>query len=615
MTLSTIGKTDYSNIDFPYLPTSKKEMEQRGWEQADIVLFSGDAYVDHPAFGAAVIGRVLEYRGYKVAIVPQPNWRDDLRDFKKLGAPRLFFAIAAGAMDSMVNHYTANRRLRSDDAYTPDGKAGHRPDYPTKVYGRILKQLYPDTPLIIGGIEASLRRLTHYDYWQDSLSPSILMDSRADLLVYGMGEKPIIELADRLEQGEHITTIQDVKQTVFTLPRSLAEGLLDESTIRLHSFEACTKSKIKFAENFKILEIESNKWESLRLLEDCGEQTIVVNPTHGPMSESELDMVYDLPYTRQPHPRYKGKRIPAYEMIRHSINIHRGCFGGCSFCTISAHQGKFVSSRSEQSVLKELEQVTSLPDFKGYVSDVGGPSANMYRMKGKDEAVCKKCRRASCLFPRVCNNLHNDHRPLTDLYKTVRQHPAVKKAFIGSGIRYDLFLNETGFINEAGKHYFDQVMEYHVSGRLKVAPEHTSKAVLNSIRKPSFALFEQLKLHFDRVNQAKGLKLQLIPYFISALPYCKEKDMQELADITRRMGYHLEQVQSFTPTPMTLASTIYYTGIDPYTGEKAYIARSKEEKLRQQDYFFWYKKTGKTAARLQNKSAYGKQQSKRSRNF
>lgn len=573
----------------PFLPTSKKELQLLGWEYADIILFSGDAYIDHPSFGAAVIGRVLESKGYRVAIVPQPNWRDDLRDFKKLGKPRLFFGISGGCMDSMVNHYTANKRLRSNDAYSPDGKAGFRPDYAVSVYGKILKQLYPDVPVVIGGIEASLRRFTHYDYWQDKLLPSILVDSKADLLVYGMGEKPIVEVASRLHSGENITTIKNIEQTAYLCDKSADNHLPADKVLRLHAYEESVKSKSKFAENFKAVEEESNKMRAATIVEPIGNQLLVVNPPYPTMTEAEVDASFDLPYTRQPHPRYKDKRIPAYEMIRHSVTLHRGCFGGCSFCTISAHQGKFVASRSESSVLKEVENVVNMPDFKGYISDIGGPSANMYGLKGKDEKLCSLCKRPSCLHPRVCKNLNVDLSRLVELYRKVNANPKLKKAFVGSGIRYDIFLDEKGFTGESGRAYFNQLVRHHVSGRLKVAPEHTSDKVLHSIRKPSFRQFEVLKKEFDALNRRENLKQQLIPYFISSLPYCTNNDMQQLAAITGRLSFKLEQVQDFTPTPMTLATTIYYSGIDPYTGEKCYIARQKEEKQKQLSYFFRYK--------------------------
>ncbi|MDR2361899.1 MAG: YgiQ family radical SAM protein [Prevotellaceae bacterium] len=566
-----------------YLPTSRKELAATGWDAVDVILFTGDAYVDHPSFGAAVIGRVLEAAGYRVAIVAQPNWRDDWRDFKKLGVPRLFFGVTSGSMDSMVNHYTANKRLRHNDAYTPEGKAGFRPDYATTVYSRILKQLFPDVPVILGGIEASLRRLTHYDYWSDTLKPSILADSSADLLVYGMGERPIREIARRLAGGEAIEHLHDVPQTA----RMVARNALSGDRYDLHSFAECRRSKRRFAENFAVVEREANKKEGvLRLAEAVGDSVVVVNPPYPAMTEAEIDAVYDLPYTRTPHPRYEGKRIPAYEMIRHSVNIHRGCFGGCSFCTIAAHQGRFIISRSEGSILREVEAVTRMADFKGYLSDIGGPSANMYGMTGRDENACRRCRRNACTFPAVCRNLDAGHGRLLRLYRLVRQHRAVKKAFIGSGIRYDLLLTDDGFIDVAAQMYFEQLLRYHVSGRLKVAPEHTEQHVLQVMRKPSFALFERLKAFFDAQNRQESLRLQLIPYFISSHPGCTEHDMQQLADKLRRLRLRPEQVQDFTPTPMTHASAIFYAGIDPETGEERYVARRKEEKQRQKRYFF-----------------------------
>jgi uncharacterized radical SAM protein YgiQ len=566
-----------------HLPTSKKEMEYLGWKQADVIFFSGDAYIDHPAFGTAVISRVLESRGLKVAIVPQPNWLDDLRDFRKLGQPKLFFAVNAGVMDSMVNRYTANKRTRSNDAYTPDGRANARPDRAVTVYSKILKKIYPDIPVVIGGIEASLRRLTHYDFWDNSLKPSILIDSGADYLVYGHGEKTIIAIADHLIDGNK-DAIYDLQQVAF-IARQNADKFSANSIV-LHSYEQCLKDKDKFGENFKIIETESNAFAAKRLLEKCRDMTVVVNPPCPVIETEDIDHIYDLPFTRMPHPRYKDKTVPAYEMIKHSINIHRGCFGGCSFCTISAHQGKFIASRSEKSILGEVDKIVSMPDFKGHISDLGGPAANMYRMGGKNKRACTVCKRTSCLFPKICHNLNIDHSRLLNLYTTVRNHPKVKMVTIGSGIRYDMFLDKNGFIDETGRKYFETVMEHHVSGRLKVAPEHTSDKVLKAVRKPSFELFMRLKSEFDRLNRQHGYKKQLIPYFISGLPHCKEDDMKQLTVIMSRMGYRLEQVQSFTPTPMTLASAIFYTGKDPYTGEKVYVAKSDIQRKKQLGLFF-----------------------------
>lgn len=566
-----------------FLPTSADEIKKLGWDAPDIILFSGDAYVDHPSFGTSVIGRVLEAEGYKIAIVPQPNWRDDLRDFKKLGKPKLFFGVSAGAMDSMVNHYTANRRLRHDDAYTAGGRHGMRPDYPTIVYSNILKDLFPDVPVIIGGIEASLRRLSHYDYWQDKLRPSILADSKADMISYGMGEKTIIEIANRLQNGESIKELKDIPQTAFFTTENPMEN-----SIILHSFEECLKDKKKQASNFKIIEEQSNCLEGKIIYQSSNGHLLRVNPMYAPLSTEEMDRIYSLPFTRIPHPRYKNKIIPAYEMIRHSVTMHRGCFGGCAFCTISAHQGKFISSRSEKSIVEEVKKVTDMSDFKGYISDLGGPSANMYMMGGKDKTLCQKCKRPSCLHPVVCKNLNNDHSPLIDVYKKADKVPGVKKSFIGSGVRYDLILG-TDKNRETNLKYAEELISKHVSGRLKVAPEHTSDKVLSLMRKPSFNMFYDFKNIFDNLNKKKGLKQQIIPYFISSHPGCHPEDMAELAAITKKMDFRLEQVQDFTPTPMTLASEIYYTGYHPYTLEKVYTAKSEKEKLNQRRFFFWYK--------------------------
>ena len=569
-----------------FLPTTKKEIELRGWAELDVILFSGDAYVDHPAFGAAVIGRTLEAAGYRVAIVPQPDWHGDWRDFKKLGRPRLFFGISPGCMDSMVNKYTANRRLRSEDAYSPDGRHDMRPEYPTIVYTRILKQLFPDVPVVLGGIEASLRRLTHYDYWQDRLRPCILCDSQADIIVYGMGEKPIVQLARQLS-AEAPNMPHDIPQTVY-LSSDVAP---QEGDIVLHSHEECLRNKRAQAENFRHIEEQSNMVHAKRLLQRVGATTVVVNPPYPPMTTQELDASFDLPYTRQPHPKYRDKRIPAYDMIKHSVNIHRGCFGGCAFCTISAHQGKFIASRSKESILREVRQIMQMPDFKGYLSDVGGPSANMYAMHGVDKTLCERCRRPSCIHPHICPNLNTSHQPLLDILHAIDALPGIKKSFIGSGVRYDLLLHRSGneAIDNAAAQYTRELICRHVSGRLKVAPEHTSQHVLNLMRKPSFELFYQFKSLFDSINRQEHLNQQLIPYFISSHPGCQEADMAELAVITKQLDFHLEQVQDFTPTPMTIATETWYTGFDPYTLKPVFSAKTQREKLAQRQYFFWYK--------------------------
>ncbi len=575
-----------------WLPTSAKEVEALGWDYIDVIIFSGDAYVDHPSFGAAVIGRTLQAHGLRVAIVPQPNWRDDLRDFRKLGRPRLFFGVSAGAMDSMVNHYTAARRRRSDDAYTPGGRHGMRPDYPTIVYSEILRKLYPDTPIVAGGIEASLRRVSHYDYWQDRLRPSILLDAPVDIVIYGMGEKPVIEIADRLSDGEPVQSLTDVPQTAVLVPASKLPAP-DVSNIILSSFEECRRDKKKQSANFKHVEQQSNRMHGAVIWQRHGDKAVKITPMLPPMTTGEIDASFDLPYTRLPHPRYRGKTIPAWDMIKHSVNMHRGCFGGCAFCTISAHQGKFIASRSKESILREVRQIAAMDDFKGYISDLGGPSANMYRMGGKDLSICEKCLKPSCLHPKPCPNLNNDHGPLLDIYHAVDSMPSIKKSFIGSGVRYDLSMHRSGNekTDRTNRQYNEELIERHVSGRLKVAPEHTCPHVLDVMRKPSFDLFYEFKKIFDRINRVAGLNQQLIPYFISSHPGCREVDMAQLAAETKDLNMHLEQVQDFTPTPMTVATEIYYSGYHPYTGERVYCAVKPEEKLAQRRYFFWYDKT------------------------
>jgi uncharacterized radical SAM protein YgiQ len=576
-----------------WLPVTKKEVDHKDWDELDVIIFSGDAYVDHPSFGSAVIGRVIEDEGLRVAIVPQPNWKDDLRDFRKMGRPKYFFGVTAGNMDSMVNHYTAARRLRSDDAYTPGGKAGFRPDYPTIIYSKILKELFPDVPVVIGGIEASMRRLTHYDYWKDKLEPSILLTSGADILIYGMGEQPLRELLKLLLKGIPFSSLKTILQTAIVLRRDDPLPLQSKwNDITLNSYEKCLKDKEKFAANFVMFEKESNKMESSRLSESSGDFKVIINPPFLPMTEEEADRTFDLPYTYLPHPKYNGKgNIPAYEMIKFSVNIHRGCFGGCSFCAIAAHQGKQIISRSEHSILKEVGKISALPDFKGYLSDMGGPSANMYGMKGRDLELCRTCSRPSCIWPSVCKNLDANHKTLTALYRKVDSMEEIKKSFVSSGIRYDLLFPEWN--KSAGKdekEYFEELITLHVSGRLKVAPEHTSPGVLYEMRKVPFVLFKKLKRRFDEIIKNHGLKYEIVPYFISSHPGCSDTDMKNLVAEVKILGIRPEQVQDFTPTPMTLATLMYYTGYDPYTGKKVYVARKIEEKRRQKEYFFWYKK-------------------------
>lgn len=574
-----------------FLPTTKKELELRGWDYVDVILFSADAYVDHPSFGAAVIGRTLEAEGYRVAIVPQPDWHGDFRDFKKLGKPRLFFGVSPGCMDSMVNKYTANRRLRSEDAYSPDGRHDCRPEYPTIVYTKILKQLYPDVPVVLGGIEASLRRLTHYDYWKDSLQKCILCDSGADMIMYGMGERVSVELTNLLAQGTPIHDIRNLPQTVFLCKEEDIPGGITDDDIVLHSHEECLRNKRSQAENFRHIEEESNRIHAQRLLQEVDGVYAVVNPPYPTMTTEELDRSHDLPYTRLPHPKYKGKRIPAYDMIKLSVNIHRGCFGGCAFCTISAHQGKFITCRSKENILKEVREVMKHPDFKGYLSDLGGPSANMYGMSGRNKKACEACKRPSCIHPQICPNLNTDHSALLDIYRAVDALPGIKKSFIGSGVRYDLLLHHSKDekANQAAREYTRELIRNHVSGRLKVAPEHTSDRVLHLMRKPSFQQFRDFKRIFDRICREEDLNQQIIPYFISSHPGCMAEDMAELAVITKQLDFHLEQVQDFTPTPMTISTETWYTGYDPYTLEPVRSAKTQKDKLQQRQFFFWYK--------------------------
>lgn len=582
------------------MPITKKELEHRSWDVPDVILISGDAYVDHPAFGTAVIGRILEDMGLKVVIVPQPNWQDDLRDFKKFGKPNLFFGVTSGCMDTMVNHYTANRRKRSTDAYTPGGKAGFRPDYSTTVYTKILKDLFPDVPVLLGGIEASLRRVTHYDYWEDKLFANILSESGGDMLVYGMGEMPLREIVRQLQEGVPFEEIKSVPQTAILHPRHTELPTAEQwEDLELSSHEKCLRNKIAFAANFKHIEQESNRVNAKRLIQGVGDYNLIINPPYPPMTEEEIDTSFDLPYTRLPHPKYdKRGSIPAFEMIKFSINMHRGCFGGCSFCTISAHQGKFVASRSEKSIMKEVEQVTNMPDYKGYISDLGGPSANMYRMKGKIQSICDRCVAPSCIHPVVCSNLDTSHKPLTKIYKKVDAHPKVKKAFVSSGIRYDLLVDEYNKENDDSlDEYMDQLVSRHVCGRLKVAPEHTSDGTLRVMRKPSFKHFHKFKKKFDHYNSKHGLKQPLIPYFISSHPGSTEEEMANLASETKEMGFRLEQVQDFTPTPMTVATIIYYTGVHPYTLKPIYTAKTSKQKRNQHLFFFWYKRENYRAIR------------------
>lgn len=594
--MTSVMKTPDLRPITDWLPLTAKEAKKRGWEELDVILVSGDAYVDHPAFGAAVIGRILESLGMRVAIIAQPNWQDDLRDFKKFGKPKYFFGVTSGNMDSMVNKYTAAKRLRSEDAYTPGGATNHRPDYATTVYTKILKELFPDTPVVLGGIEASLRRVTHYDYWSDQLLPNILSTSGADLLIYGMGEQPLRDIAKLVSKGIPFAELRNVPQTAFLVQDELPTTKWED--VELTSHEDCLRDKALYAKNFMHVEVESNKQYANRLLQKVGSATLVINPPYQTMTEQEIDASFDLPYTRLPHPKYKDRGpISAFEMIKFSLNTHRGCFGGCSFCTISAHQGKMIASRSKESVMKELDQVVQMPDFKGYISDMGGPSANMYQMKGIDQALCDKCAAPSCVFPQVCKNLDTDPSKMTELYQSVAAHPNVKKAFVSSGLRYDLMFDPRSTHPEKDEAYVEQLVTHHVSGRLKVAPEHTEDHVLKLMRKPSFEYFKIFKQKFEEISRKKKIKQEIIPYFISSHPGCRPEDMAQLAAKTMKLGYKLEQVQDFTPTPMTVATEIYYSGLHPYTLKPVETAITLDDKTKQRTFFFWYKAENKNFIR------------------
>ncbi len=582
------------------IPTSVKEVQKLGWDYIDVIFFTGDAFVDHPSFGTACIARYLQKYGYRVAVVPQPNWRDDLRDFRKLGRPRLYFALNSGAMDSMVNHYTAARRLRHNDAYTPEGKFGQRPDRAVIVYTKILKQLWPDVPVVIGGVEASLRRLTHYDYWDDRLMPSILVDSGADWLCYGMGERPMLELTRAIEAGRNLRQIEQIPQLAFLragkMPKYLTplhpqggtgEGSPDATApILLQSYEACCRSKRAFAQNFHLIETNANLLTPATLIEPVGEGYVQVNPPYPPATTEEMDEYWDLPFTKLPHPRYAGKRIPAYDMIKDSIITHRGCFGGCNFCTIAAHQGKFIQSRSEKSILAEVRRLAAMPTFHGNISDLGAPTANMYGMGGKDKSRCALCKRKSCLFPAACVNLDFSHKRVLALYEKVLAVPGVRHAYVGSGVRYDLFLTPEGFRDESGRDYLRALILKHTSGRLKVAPEHTEDGVLQYMAKPSFKFFERLRREFDAINRAEGTHVGIVPYFISSHPGCTMQDMQRLSKNPTLRGVWMEQVQDFTPTPMTTSSVMYWTGLDPRTLRPVFVERDPAKKNAQKSKFF-----------------------------
>ncbi|MBI3585127.1 MAG: YgiQ family radical SAM protein [Nitrospinae bacterium] len=549
-----------------FLPMSTEEVRNRGWDELDIILISGDAYIDHPSFGVPLIGRYLESLGYRVGIIAQPDWRNT-KDFIKLGRPRLFFGISAGAMDSMLNHYTAHKKPRSDDAYSPGGKSGLRPDRATIVYLNRVKEAYPKVPTVIGGIEASLRRLAHYDYWDNKVRKSILVDSKGDLLIFGMGEKPIEEVARRLSNGEALSNIKDIRGTAVIT--SSVEGVEGKNYILLPSCEDVIKDKMAYARASRIFHLESNPFNARVLFQRHGNRYVKVNPPSLPLTMEEMDKIYNLPFTKEPHSSYKEK-IPALEMVKFSVTIQRGCFGGCTFCSLTEHQGRIIQSRSENSVLKEVEGLKKLKGFTGIVSDLGGPTANMYRLRCKDRNVESKCRRLSCVHPKICKFMDTDHSSQIKLLRKARGMEGVKRVFIASGVRYDLALGSPEYIKE--------LTTYHVGGHLKVAPEHTSKRVLELMKKPEIEAFNKFKNSFDRFNRDCGKEQYIVPYFISSHPGSDLKDMIDLALYLKKNRFRLQQVQDFIPTPMTLATAMYYTGYDPITSKKIYCARTVKEK-------------------------------------
>ena len=589
----------------PLLPVSREEMDDLGWDACDIILVTGDAYVDHPSFGMAVIGRVLEAQGFRVGIIAQPDWKNS-DDFMKLGRPNLFFGVTAGNMDSMVNRYTSDRKKRSDDAYTPDGVGGSRPDRSVIVYSQRCREAFADVPLIIGGIEASLRRVAHYDYWSDKVRRSVLLDAKADMLVYGNGERQVVEIAHRLAAGEAIQAITDIRGTAFvrkTLPKDWSEidaasvdmpGRVDPrpdpyaeqatdspcadrgagsqqvqvtlprrprirreaSYIRMPAYEAVRDDPVLYAHASRVLHLETNPGNARALVQRHGKREVWLNPPPLPLQTDELDHVFELPYTRQPHSAYQGARIPAYEMIRFSVNIMRGCFGGCTFCSITEHEGRIIQNRSEDSIVREIETIRdSVPGFTGVISDVGGPTANMYRLACKDEKIEAACRRPSCVYPGICSNLNTSHSPLVRLYRRVRELPGIKKVLVASGLRYDLAVRSPEYVKE--------LVSHHVGGYLKIAPEHTESGPLSKMMKPGMDAYEQFKKLFDKYSQAAGKKQYLIPYFIAAHPGTTDKDMLRLALWLKRNGFRADQVQNFLPSPMATATAMYHSGKNP----------------------------------------------------
>jgi uncharacterized radical SAM protein YgiQ len=560
-----------------YLPTTREEMQARGWDELDVLIVNGDAYVDHPAFGAALIGRFLEGRGYRVGMIAQPKWQDTA-DVSRMGAPRLFVGITAGNLDSMLNKLTAQKKVRSEDQYSPGGRTNMRPNRASIVYGNLCRQAFPGVPIILGGIEASLRRIAHYDYWSDSIRRSVLLDAKADLLIFGMGERPVWEVADRLAAGETIGGLRNVRGTAHVLQKGEWEHLEPSRFIRdgkpvfLPSYEEVKESKALFSQMSGAFQKETNPGNGRPLIQPHGEQAVYLNPPAEPLTTELMDGLYDLPFTRLPYPSYR-EPIPAYETVKHSIVTMRGCFGGCSFCSITEHEGRVIQSRSEESVLREVRALRRMDGFSGVITDVGGPTANMYQMKCKDERIEKACRRLSCVYPGVCENLLTDHGPLVHLLSRVRQEKGVKKAFIASGVRYDLAELSPEFVEVLARH--------HTGGQLSVAPEHVDDEVLDKMKKPGAESYERFAEMFACASEKSGKDQHLVPYYISGHPGSTMHAMIKLALYLKKRGLRPRQVQDFIPTPMSMATSMYVTGLDPFTQEPVYVPRSLREKRMQ----------------------------------
>jgi len=561
-----------------FLPTTAEEIRARGWDQADVVFVSGDAYVDHPSFAAAILGRALEAAGYRVAILPQPDWRS-ADAWRALGRPRLFYAVSAGNMDSMINHYTASRRKRNDDAYSPGGRIGLRPDRPTPIYAQRCREAFPGVPVVIGGVEASLRRIAHYDYWTDTVRPSMLVSSKADLLVYGMGERPIVEIARRLDGGDAVASLRDMRGVAYLLgrketlpPRRFDDAACDNRTVELPSFEAIRSDMDAFARMTALHHHETNPLNARRVVQWHGDRLLVQNPPTLPLDERGMDAAYDLPYQRRPHPRYT-EPIPAFDMIKDSVTIMRGCFGGCTFCSITMHQGRIMQSRSRRSILAEVEQIAEAPDFKGTISDVGGPTANMYKMRCTRPEVEARCRRQSCIHPTICPLLGTDHAPTTELLRATRAVPGVKHVRVSSGIRMDLA--------NLDDEYVDELVRHHVGGHLKVAPEHVSDTVLSAMKKPPQRSFEVFQEKFRTASKRAGKEQYLVPYFIASHPASTIDEMILLATFLKQNGYRPRQVQDFIPAPMDVATCMYFTGMDPFTRKPVEVVRKLKDRKAQ----------------------------------